>query len=307
MRRRPIPPYHQLPMESVRLDPMEGWQLHARGQTVTLPDGEPFPEWDASLEFELKRRFSLSPDAHRQLGVDSPDAIKLQLVVRSVTAGNLSASVLIRRDLSLSDEEPFEVVVRPAPGTIARDLTLETSVVFLGGAESADPLVPALPGSRVWEERWRTRLEGGKVRLPFEVVDFEAMFGGLGFADALFHVDVADDADLDFEQGVCVCINSRYEGFVQSVARLEPLPTAMLWDAVLRRVLTAGIGAGFNVSGTYPEASVGAQWRRWFGQVFPGESIESVQRLIIEQPSRFEARVQSWSRIASRVTTGLGG
>lgn len=306
MRRRPVPPYRQLGESGVRLEPADGWELEAHGVVSLLPDGQPFPDWDSSLAFVLRRRITVSGNALAQLGVGEQGQLKLQFVVRMLTCGNRQASVPVRQDLPDPMDTTFEVVVRPEPGTLAQDLVLNSSIVVARCAGVADPLVPSVPGSRVWEEQWRTRLEGGKVRLPFEVLDFEATFGGMGMADALFHVDVAEDPELDFEQGVCVSVNSRFETFVSAVSRVDPMATAILWDAVLRRVLTAGVGAGFDVAGTYPAASLGAQWRRWFGQAFPGETIASAQRMIIEQPSRFEARVQSWSRIASRVAMGLG-
>jgi hypothetical protein len=245
-------------------------------------------------------------NALAQLGVANQDLLKLQFVVRMLTCGNRQASVPVRQDLPDAIDKTFEVTVRPEPGTLGQNLVLNSSIVVAGCVGAADSLVPSVPGSRVWEEQWRTRLEGGKVRLPFEMLDFEVAFAGMGMADALFHVEVADDPELDFEQGVCVSVNSRFETFVSAVARLDPMTTAILWDAVLRRVLAAGVGAGFDVAGAYPQASVGEQWRRWFGQALPGETIASAQRMIVEQPSRFEARVQSWSRIASRLVMGLG-
>lgn len=306
MRRRPVPPYRQLGETGVRLEPAEGWELEAHGVVTVLPDGQPFPDWDSSLALALRRRVTVNGNALAQLGVSDENLLKLQFVVRMLTCGNRQASVPVRQDLPHPIDKTFEVVVHPEPGSLGQDLVLNSSIVVADCAGTVDPLVPSVPGSRVWEEQWRTRLEGGKVRLPFEVLDFEVVFSGMGMADALFHVDVADDPELDFEQGVCVSVNSRFEAFVSAVARVDPMATAILWDAVLRRVLASGVGAGFDVAGAYPQASVGEQWRRWFGQAFPGETIASAQRMIVEQPSRFEARVQSWSRIASRLVMGLG-
>lgn len=305
MRRRPVPPYRQFRPESVACEPRGGWEVEARGETKTLEDGAPFSDWDASLVFALKRRFHFNETALLDLGVVDPEAICLQLVVRMATAGNLSSSVPFRLDLPRQAFQPVDVRISPVLGKLSRDLTLETSIVVLRTIGVTDPLVPSVPGSRIWEDQWRVRLEGGKTRLPFEILDFEDSYRGFGLMDALFHVDVADDPELEFEQGVCVSINSRFETFVSAVERLEPVATALLWDAVLRRVLVAGIGNGFDFRGQYPEPSVGAQWVRWFGQAFPGESIESAQRMLVERPSRFEARVQSWSRVALRLVSGL--
>lgn len=305
MKRLPVPPYRQFRPESVSCEPRNGWEIEARETTLVLEHGAPFPDWDASLVFALKRRFRLNEAALLELGVVDPSAIRLQLVVRMITAGSLSSSVPIRVDLPQQSTQPVDVHIFPALGKLSRDLTLETSIVVLEASESMDPLVPSVPGSRVWEDQWRVRLEGGKTRLPFEILDFEDAYRGLGLADALFHVDVAEDPDLDFEQGVRVSINSRFEKFIAAVERLEPVTTALLWDAVLRRVLVAGIGNAFDPGGQFPESSIGAQWTRWFGQAFPGESIESAQRMLMEQSSRFEARIQSWSRIASRIVPGL--
>lgn len=305
MRRRPIPPYRQFRPESIACEPNGGWEVEARGETKALDDGAPFSDWDASLVFTLKRRFRVSETALLDLGAVDPDAIRLQLVVRMVTAGNLSSSMPFRLDLPRQSMQPVDVRISPPLGKLSRDLTLETSIVVLGTIGVTDPLVPSVPGSRVWEDQWRVRLEGGKTRLPFEILDFENAFRGLGLTDALFHVDVADDPELEFEQAVCVSINSRFGAFVSAVERVEPVATALLWDAVLRRVLVAGLGNGFDFRGQFPEPSVGAQWVRWFAQAFPGESIESAQRMLVEQPSRFEARIQSWSRVALRLVSGL--
>ncbi len=305
MRRRPIPPYRQIRATSIVCEPEAGWELEVRGTSAMLEDDAPFPDWDASLAFALKRRFCFRETALSDLGISDPDAIQFQLVVRMMTAGKLSSSVPVQLDLNGRLFQPIDVRISPEAGKLTRDMTLETVIAVTGTAGIVDPLVPTLLGSRVWEDRWRVRLEGGRARLPFEIFDFEAAYLGLGMANALFHVEVADDAELDFEQAVCVSLNSRFATFIAAVERLDPVATAVLWDAVLRRVLVEGIGNGFDTGAHYPDASLGIQWTRWFGQAFPGESIDSVQRLLMEQPSRFEARIQSWSRIASRMNDGM--
>lgn len=303
--RRPVPPYRQFREESVVCEPQAGWELEARGTSIVLEDGAPFPGWDANLEFALRRTVSLGETALSDLGVADHGTLRLRLIVRMMTAGNLTSCVPFYVDLSGKLPGPVEVRIFPPAGLLTSDLTLETGIVVIGASGVSDPLVPSLPGSRVWEDRWRVRLEGGKMRLPFEIFDFEDVYGGLGMANALFHVNVAGDPELEFEQGVCVSINSRFGAFVAAVERIEPVATAVLWDGVLRRVLVDGIGNGFDIGGNYPDASVGSQWVRWFGQAFPGESVESAQRLLVDQPSRFEARIQSWSRIARRLDEGL--
>lgn len=299
-KRRPIPPYLTLPDEMLHAEPVDGWELLVDGQQDrVVRDKEPFPSWDSSLKFSLRRRFTFDPDVlDAHLEIPSGQA-EYQFVVRLETAGGMMSQVGFKQVLD-SGDGIVEVQLVPDSRWLSKDIAVVCSVVVASTQGDLGVLSPTLPGSKVWLQTWSAKLEGGRVRLPIEVVSFGKQLHAIAIPNALLHVSVADDPRLEFEQAVCVYLNSDHPRFVADFERGERSATAMVWDSVVRQVLSAGLSEAFDDEGEkLPQDSVGAQIESWMQSIFPGESRESLAAMRRESPSLFEGRIQSWINAGS--------
>lgn len=294
-KRRTVPPYLTLPDEALRTEPADGWELLVDGQPDRIVrDKDLFPSWDSSLKFSLRRRFSFDVNEFSEFLSIPPDQATYQLVARLETARGLLSQVAFKALLDANDSE-VEVEIKPDSRQLSRDVTIACSVVIAETQGDLDVLAPSNVGSRVWSQVWSAKLEGGRVRLPIEVTSFSKQLYSLGIPNALFHVSVADDPALEFEQAVCVYLNSDHRHFVSDFEKGERSATAMVWDAVVRQTLSAGLSmVSSDGEEGFPEGSIGAQLDSWVASIFPGESSKSIVSIWQENPAVFEGRIQSW-------------
>ena len=188
-----------------------------------------------------------------------------------------------------------EVQLTPNSQWLSKDIAVVCSVVVASTKGDLGVLSPAQPGSRVWLQTWSAKLEGGRVRLPIEAVSFGKNLRALAIPNALIYVSVADDPALEFEQAVCIYLNSDYPDFVAEFERGESSATAMVWDCVVRQVLSAGLSGAFDSQDeVIPQDSIGVQIESWIKAIFPGEARESLSAMSKHSPGLFEARIQSW-------------
>jgi hypothetical protein len=259
--------------------------------------------WDTGLRFTLHRRLWILPEADATLGLVDSGAT-FRVVTRLETARGLRSTIVDDRRIVPGVEGAADITVSPDSAELSQDLTLVSTILFEGADAVVSPLAPQAIGSRLWEDRWTAKIEGGKARLPLELASFSKTFPGWAISDALFHVDIADYPELDFEQAVCVYLNTDHPDFVNAVEGGKSAETAFLWDGVIRRVISAGIGSAFESPVAWPEGSLGAQSGMWIASIFHGQPSSAVAALLKENSSLFEAKIQSWARIASRLTAG---
>lgn len=301
-----FPPYLTLPDSAIALDPIDGWEFIREDQEPEIiPDRSILPSWDSSLRFGLRRRLQLKVSPDEALGLEGREA-KFRLVTRLETARGLRSRIVDDRPAIFGDHGFTEIVIRPDSRTLAYDIRLVTWLVLqsVSGHALVD-VAPKISGSRLWRDSWRTKIEGGRTRLPFELASFSRSFPGWRMPNALFHVDVADYPDLQFEQAVCVYLNTDYPEFVTAIEKSKPAETAILWDGVVRRIVSVGLSDVFARSSGRQDDSLGAQISTWITAIFPGQSIKSIAELRLEHPSRFEAMIQSWAGTASRLACEL--
>lgn len=300
-KRVPIPPYRTLTDGCVVAKPDSGWELVRRpgGERDVVADRAMFPSWDSSLYFELRRRFVVSVESILEpLGLERAKC-RFRLVTRLETGRGLLSELVDSQDLTAGKDE-YEVLVIPDSGKLSRDIALVVSLVLIDATGSLDDLAPVAPGTRLWQQRWSAKLEGGKTRLPIEVMSFSREMRGSAAPRALIQVSVADYPDLEFEQAVCVYLNSDFPSFVAAIERGEPGPTAMLWDAVLRQLIGYGLSSAFMESDReWPEGSIGRCLRSWMRDIFSGEQPSSIASSRLENPGLYEARIQSWVNAGS--------
>lgn len=294
-KRRPTPPYLTLPEEALHAEPADGWELLVEGQrNRVLADKGLFPSWDSTLKFSLRRRFSFDPAAiDAYLEIPAGQA-KYRFVARLETAGGMMSKV--GYEMALNPEDGIvEVQLTPRSRWFSKDIAVVCSIVVASIQGDVGVLSPTQPGSRVWSQRWSAKLEGGRVRLPIEVISFSKQLHALAIPNALLHVSVADDPGLEFEQAVCVYLNSDIPNFVSDFERGEKAATGVVWDCVLRQILSAGLSEAFDREDVeFSRNSIFAQVETWIKAIFPGEARESLAAMRRENPSLFEGRIQSW-------------
>lgn len=299
-KRKPVPPYLTLPDDALRADPTGGWELLVDGHPDRIvADKDLFPSWDSSLKFSLRRRFHFDLTTFSEhLGIP-PGQASYQFLVRLETAGGLMSQVAFRQIID-PEEETVEVEIAPDSRQLSKDIEMSCSVAIAQTHGDLGVLSPTHAGSRVWLQTWQAKLEGGRVRLPIEVISFASQMHDLAIPHALIHVAVADDPRLEFEQAVCVYLNSDHARFVADFERGERIATVLVWDAVVRQVLSAGLSETLGDDGeSFPEDSFGAQLESWMASIFPGESRESIAATRRDNPGIFEGRIQSWVNVGA--------
>jgi hypothetical protein len=277
----------------------------SNGQTIDeLIDGAAFPSWDAKLSFSLEREFRIDRDIARELRIDSKGSC-CELVVSAATGGGLTREVLFRKAIAGSDRSEIHVTVSPSSQRLARELVLTTGIYLSNHMRSKDPLAPAIAGSRLWEMTERIRLEGGAARLPIYEVPFSRVFAGDRIEHAEFHVEVAEDPDLDVESALTVYLNSERPAFVTEVGVQGSPAERRLWRGILRRVLTSAILSSDLMSSPPGESSsLAATVQRWGRMIWPSIPVDSLRSLPAAGYSKFEGQIESWLNALESAKTG---
>lgn len=305
--KRPIPPHRILVNDDVILAHEDSWRLEWEGHDeAVVANGGIIEGWEPGINIRARNTVQLAPSAYHRLGAEAASGMRLHVVAIASTAGGLQVVTKAKHSLSLGGE-PVELDLVFDGHRLARSIQLHLGIVVARPAEAGDRLMPALVGARLWGSDWRSRIEGGRARLAIEAVDFSKYFASTRMADALVHVVVAEDPSLDVEQGLTVYLNSNAPGFVQEVARREPRASAILWDAVIRRVAIVGSDFRFSLTEEYPTGSVGKQWQAWTMSTFPGKTTDQLLSMHRSDTSTFEAQVQSWVHMGTSFAAKGGG
>lgn len=303
MSRTVILPYRVVPEHVLSTEPAEGWLARVgEGQGSVVRSGDVLESWDYETKLRLSRRLTLPANLARTLALDS--ATRFVVVVSGLTGGGL-----LRRPLASVIVEPgtdrVDLEVSPASSCLSGDLTLQTTLTVAHAAVAADELAPCVPGQRIWHDAVRIRLEGGRARLPMAVASFSSEFARHGLAGALFHVEVAPHPELDFEQTVLVYLNADFPRFVDQVGAGEAVATALLWEAIVRRLIhLATVGelvTDSDIADPLEPGSLGSTLRRWLSLAFPTMAVAEVCAMAREAPSRFEAVLQAFVGTSPRL------
>lgn len=299
-------PHLALQASDVKCDPADGWRVTDLSSTslgAILRDGDLVESWDASRPLDLVRTVTLPSDTAMRLGLD-PGTARFALLVVGTTGRGMYSTVLCRVDVT--GPGPYQLQVRPRGDHLLRDLQLSTAVVLVDAGTSPSSLAPSARGSRIWEDLTRFQLEGGRARLPIEVLSFRSTAAFRDFQDALFHVHVAGDGDLEIEQGLLVHLNSDHPGFVSRVVTREPMATAVLWDGIVRQVLREAIAQDLT-PGESATGTLGATASRWMELAFAGRGVDEITNLAGERPADFDAIVESWTGAVRRLFSSVDG
>lgn len=295
-------PYRTLRPNDVVATPSRGWSLRfadSEAYAREVCDGDAVDSWDYLRPFSLERSFAFAPDLPTRLGLGRDT--HFQLLVHLSTGKGLHRRAVHAETFAVP-REPLRVTLQCDSRQLCRDLKIATLVSLALPVVNADPLAPVEPGHRLWEDAIKVGLEQGRSRLPMEVISFRAAFAGQGFEQALYHVTMAPYPELDLEDAVLVSLNADFPRFVDAVQRHEPTAEALLWDAILQRMLRDSLlDPDFFSNPACAPGSLGATLARWIFQAFPAMSRREAAELLMHDSSRFDATLQSWALTAARI------
>ena len=296
-------PYTVLQPGHVTCSPADGWRLQfdSTTESIILRDRDLLESWDALASIRLFRSVGVPPNSLECLGL-SPHSARLCVVVTVATGRGLLREVVQQVDLPQGCGT-VSLEFSPKSDHLLRDLQISTKIVVVEIGEAALPLAPAQKGARVWEDSIRVQLEGGRARLPMEVVSFRDTPAFRPFESALFHVQVSGDSDTEVEQGLLVHLNGDHPTFISRVESGDVIATALLWDGVVREVMREVLAQELVDDGPSMKGTLGELAWRWASQAFQGQSPAAIVRIANERPSEFDAVIASWCGSLLRIFT----
>jgi hypothetical protein len=271
------------------------WRVELNGEWRDLP--EVMERWDYATDLTLSVQLSAdSRDIRQSCGLPAGDTLKTA-VLWHATGTNLRGACCVGRTLG-DGLATFTLEGACLGGT----LNLEAQILVDPGPDQRDALTPSRRGSVVWRARTATVLEGDAPRFPIEPVDFGTWTPGS--ARAAWHL-MWNPGDLMAAAmgSVRLYVNRTHP----LMARVMVDPTgkpdaglalgAMRYDLV-RAILSGCLGnPDFVEEAAFPAGSVGDIGMGIARIHFPNETITTLRSLYIEDPQRFETRVQDAVRL----------
>lgn len=286
-------PHRVLMRTDVSATPVDGWRfrIDSKGESIVLTDGGHLESWDALAPLYLSRNIAVVPEAIRRIGLSG--GAGLGVVVSVASARGLWREVCVKSQLP-NDGSAVTLEAQPKGDHLASELRIATTVVLLDPVSNSDPLAPAVRGARLWDDVIRVRLEGGRVRLPMEVISFRCTPAFRPFQKALFHVHVTGEPSTEIEQGLLVHLNADYPTFVSKIEGKDSAATAFLWDGIVRQVLRELLAQDMAGEEIAQRGTLGELARRWLQQAFSGLSVKAILEMSVARPAEFDACVAAW-------------
>lgn len=285
----PIRPFYTPSFELVE---HHGWLIDSGGELVPLP--EEFDRWDYKTTLELSgsltiRRGSLVKECH--LETDSSLAV-LVSVHSSRTRTERRVELI---DVPVADDllvtAKFCLVGDELGGTLAiRTYLVATNPI------PTDDLAASRPGSILWQEEHRTRLEGIGSMFPTYAVDFSSTNRRSG-AGWRLRVDTSRP-DALFNGAVYLELNSGMPAVMKVMQGATDkdsirLAKVMKWDVTRQLVLQGLASDDVIYSEIDPEGiDVASVLRLVLGNVWPGVAPAVIRTWLLDNPSKIEIDLQ---------------
>lgn len=283
-------PFLTIPPENVQAAP---W-------IATMPDGkrhedpEYLEDWDNATDLLLHRDICVDmKNVMSALQLPTGEARLELLVFAGTGAGRLPIHkwCAFRRLLDTCEGEVV-VDVKASGEQLAEILHLETLIVLADEPRvRLSPLSPADPGSILWSERKRIRLEGEVSRFPVSETDLSVLLGQ-EWKDALWHLMVDwSNPQAGLDTAVRLHINSLRGDFSRRFREADPetLQTVLadVMVQIVRRFLEEVDDLRLALADV-PGDSLMAVAMHWLDQVFASES--QAREILQSDPGLFHAR-----------------
>lgn len=295
--RVPVPSFKSAPSDAVEF---EGWRLVTDDDTVDLPNA--LEHWSYQTVLSLTGEIDIARCALLEacdLATDSELAIAVR--VRSDVTG--ITRVVYFMPLPPTGECRTTVRFELPGQELAGRLYLETLVV----ATDPKPLTPVaarVRGSILWSGRQATELQGIGSQFPTDAVDFEQWGRPNRSAGWELQIDLSDPEAL-FHSAVRLTLNTSRTDIVRLLEgdrseKIQLLRRTLHWD-VTRQLVSAALGHDEVVGAEFDPGArtVSGVLRNLLSMVWPDVPVATLQRWLIDDPSRIETYLQQHCKLLS--------
>ena len=101
--------------------------------------------------------------------------------------------------------DPVVLNVRIPGDQLAGELRIGTALTLVSPGSGAEPVSPSIPGSTLWSDEIRIKVEGEAARFPIQISDFPRENDG-----AAWYLEIDDDFSQPLMGSVRVCLNSKH-------------------------------------------------------------------------------------------------
>ncbi|WP_018950958.1 hypothetical protein [Thioalkalivibrio sp. AKL12] len=259
------------------------------------PLPEILPHWDYSVDIQIRRNMKIDLTGLCQQTQLEPDSTFL-LNVFLQTGDMPIRRKLFSRLLDAGNPDDGEITIGPVEvkgNSLQGRVELFTSLAFNQGRRLSQ-LSPLAPGSRMWDERFVTQIEGGGSRMPMESKDFSNLSRHLAHAPWYIHLSV-NRAEERFESVFRVILNTARPDVHEPLIRGDQPLTSIFRAEIVRHVLMRVLlSEELDLdTGSLPDGSLGAVAMSWAATAFPEEDIDQVRQKAMDDPARFESMISS--------------
>lgn len=255
---------------------------------------ELLPDWDYSVSLGLQRSLELDLEGlSSDTGLGPASSLLLHVYV---VTGELKLRKCVFDQVLRGCSGSVQVQIGPMEleGADLQGYIDLVTVLSVERAERIERLAPMAPGSRLWEDHFRCRLEGGGGRLPMETRDFFEVSARYALAPWYFRLE---ESRLDdrFEAAFQVILNTRRQDVLEAVSRKDTLTMSTLQVDLVRHIVSRLLRSEeFTLrADDYPDGSIGAVAAAWLDAAFPDQEPGQIRDMLEQRPADFEAIVFS--------------
>lgn len=275
-------------------------EIEAGPWFISVDYGDPVPapefiaDWDYASQIELTRNIEVN-FAGAALALDIPqENLQLELLVEVGTgAGRFPRRVLTCARYPISSLlDRVEVKINPDSATLSSLLFLTTTLVLSASPSVAGNLSPKHMNSKLWSERFITRLDGDEPRFPIEIANFSDLFQDLPESRAPWYVSWnPGDWNRDFHGAVRLYLNSEFPDFLERLQSGDGFLLQTLSVDIIGQVLEKLVSEddALEIIANAPVGSLGAQAASWIRLGWPSTPMNTLKQKAESQPGRFRA------------------
>jgi hypothetical protein len=294
MTRRTAAPFHRLDA-AVRADP---WM-------ITLGGGAPAllrditHDWDYATPATVDRVIAVdAAAAAAELGFAEGEALSLEVVVEVGTGpGDLPREIVARERISLGGALSLPVTLQLDPARLSAQLSLRTAILLANDARPADALAPRLAGTRLWDDRVQSRIEGDDPRFPMEVVSFWKTFPDRPHEAAPWLLSWSPGSPgRDFHGAARLFVNADDDLLIARLDEGDELTLQAIMGDVVSQMCEAALTGGWDedLDGAEP-GSVAGRVSHWLERAFGDVAV--ARGLLENRPGEFRAAILASMRL----------
>jgi hypothetical protein len=271
-----------------------GWHLIDNDVSQDLPSALPY--WDYRMDLALRRTVDIDLEAILSATMLSADA-RLSLAVIWASSGSSLREPAVRVPLPSGGRYRGDLDLLLPGERLGGTLVLRTVLTLVDPGTARKPLAPARPGSMLWSDECRVRLQGDAPQFPIAVIDFTQT----PLPDAAaWHLDVSSQLEAATMGAVLLYVNERSKAVVrafQNAAAPRPADRLIL-SAVYADVARTMVDAALNNDDLVDDAAfdddtLGQTLQNLLRRLFPGRSTADLRHLRDHSPHLLTTQIQA--------------